>query len=146
VVIFKSLSLHPRGKSSRYPMDRRLGRPQSRFERCGEEKKILHYWESNPGRPVRSLPLYRLPNLRHTISQNTLPLCVTIQSDIHCVRVRTDKLFLTYTSHQRLTSQTFLTGHCMEISGELHVQTALLSRNTPLIFNGQEVGWTPEPA
>jgi hypothetical protein len=41
-----SVQLHapaalPRGKSYRYPLDRRLGGPQSRSGRCGEEK-ILH--------------------------------------------------------------------------------------------------------
>jgi hypothetical protein len=34
----------------------------------------------------------------------------------------------------------------MEISGELHVQTALSSRKKPLIFTGQEADWTSEPA
>jgi hypothetical protein len=30
--------LYPRGKSLQYPLDRRLGGPQSRSERLGEEK------------------------------------------------------------------------------------------------------------
>jgi hypothetical protein len=30
--------LHPQGKSPRYPLDRRLGEPQSRFGRGGEEQ------------------------------------------------------------------------------------------------------------
>jgi hypothetical protein len=51
----------PPGKDSpaRYPLDRRLGGPQSRSGRYGEEKSCLCQ-ESNPGSPARSLSLYRL--------------------------------------------------------------------------------------
>jgi hypothetical protein len=38
VVSFTPLPLYPWGKSSRYPMDRRLGGPQNQSGRCGEEK------------------------------------------------------------------------------------------------------------
>jgi hypothetical protein len=38
VVRFTPLPLYPRGKSPRYPSDRRLGGPQSRSGRFGEEK------------------------------------------------------------------------------------------------------------
>jgi hypothetical protein len=38
VVSFKPLLLYPQGKSPYYPLDRRLGAPQSRSERGGEEK------------------------------------------------------------------------------------------------------------
>jgi hypothetical protein len=51
-----------RGKSPRYPLDRRLGGSQSRSGRCGEEK-ILHPTglELRPlDRPARSESLYRL--------------------------------------------------------------------------------------
>jgi hypothetical protein len=41
VVSFTPQPLYPLGKSSRYPFDRRLGRPQSRSGKRGEEK-ILH--------------------------------------------------------------------------------------------------------
>jgi hypothetical protein len=46
---------------SRYSLDRRLGRPQSRSGHCGEEKK-KHFpcRKLNPGRPARSPSLYRL--------------------------------------------------------------------------------------
>jgi hypothetical protein len=50
------------GKETLYPLDRRLGEPQNRSGRRGEEKiftlpglKLLPL-----GRPVRSLSLYRL--------------------------------------------------------------------------------------
>jgi len=33
--------LYPRGKSPRYPLDKRPGGPQSRSERSGEERKSL---------------------------------------------------------------------------------------------------------
>jgi hypothetical protein len=38
VVNFTPRPLDPRGKSPRYPLDRRLGGPQSRSGRFGEEK------------------------------------------------------------------------------------------------------------
>jgi hypothetical protein len=40
VVSFTLLQLYPRGKSTRYPFDRRVGGPQSRPGRCGEEKNL----------------------------------------------------------------------------------------------------------
>jgi hypothetical protein len=45
----------PRGKSSQYPLDRRLGGPQSRPGRGGKKKKKKKNClcrESNPGRPL----------------------------------------------------------------------------------------------
>jgi hypothetical protein len=43
--------LPPREKRPRYPLDRRLGGPQSRFGRVGEEKDIASFprRESNSG-------------------------------------------------------------------------------------------------
>jgi hypothetical protein len=38
VVSFTPRSLYPQGKSSWYPLDKRLGGPESRSERGGEEK------------------------------------------------------------------------------------------------------------
>jgi hypothetical protein len=38
VVSFTPLPLYPGGKSPRYPLDSRLGGPQSQFERRGGEK------------------------------------------------------------------------------------------------------------
>jgi hypothetical protein len=47
----------PPGKELLYPLDRRLGGPQSRPGRGGEKKNSPHCpcQESNPGRPARSL-------------------------------------------------------------------------------------------
>jgi hypothetical protein len=47
-------------RAPRYPLDRRLGGPQSRSGRCREENIPCHPQESNPGRPARSLSRYRL--------------------------------------------------------------------------------------
>jgi hypothetical protein len=57
VVSFTPWPLYPRGKRPRYPVDRRLGAPQNRAGRGGEEKISQHCQcrEFNPGRPVRSL-------------------------------------------------------------------------------------------
>jgi hypothetical protein len=41
LVSFTPWPLYPRGKSSRYRLDRRLGGPQSRSECCGEEKNLV---------------------------------------------------------------------------------------------------------
>jgi hypothetical protein len=48
VVSFTFLPLYPRGKSIRYPLDRRLGGRQSRSSRCGDEKNLFSCRESNP--------------------------------------------------------------------------------------------------
>jgi hypothetical protein len=56
VVSFTPRAFHPRRKNPRYPLNRRLGGPQSRSESGGEEKKSLcPCRESYPGRPARSL-------------------------------------------------------------------------------------------
>jgi hypothetical protein len=55
VVSFTPLPLCPRGKSRRYPSDRRLGGPQSRFGRLGEEK-ILHLTGTRTPIPRSSSP------------------------------------------------------------------------------------------
>jgi hypothetical protein len=54
VVRFMPLPLYPR-----YPLDSRLGGPQSRSGRCGEKK---NHWlpGSHPGRPASTPSLYRL--------------------------------------------------------------------------------------
>jgi len=40
-VNFKPPQLYPRKKGSKYPLDRRLGGPQSRSRRSDEEKKSM---------------------------------------------------------------------------------------------------------
>jgi hypothetical protein len=58
MVSFTPLPLNPRGKGSRYPLDRRPARPQSRSGHCGEEKNLLSLPGIVPrvlGRPANSL-------------------------------------------------------------------------------------------
>jgi len=52
--------LYSRGKRPRYPLDRRLGAPQSQYERGGEQKKSDHcpHRELNPDRLTGSLVHY----------------------------------------------------------------------------------------
>jgi len=57
VVSFTPGQFTPLSNSPRYPLDRKLGGPQSRSRRDGEEKKF-HHWicrEVNPCRPAHSL-------------------------------------------------------------------------------------------
>jgi hypothetical protein len=63
VVSFEPRPLYPRGKSPRYSLDRKLGGPQNRSGRGGEENNSqlppgIEPW--NPDRPARSPALYRL--------------------------------------------------------------------------------------
>jgi hypothetical protein len=48
VVNFTLRPLYPRGKSPRYPLDRKLGGPQSRSGRFGEEKILDPTWTGTP--------------------------------------------------------------------------------------------------
>jgi hypothetical protein len=52
VVSFTPRPLYPHGKSPWYPLDRRLGGPQSRSGRGGEEKIPSLRRESNPRTPI----------------------------------------------------------------------------------------------
>jgi hypothetical protein len=45
-------TLPPPGQSPRYPLDRRLGEPQNRPERCGEEKNLSPAGIRNLVQPV----------------------------------------------------------------------------------------------
>jgi hypothetical protein len=47
-------ALYPRGKDPRYPLDRRLGGPQSRSGRRDRRKILCPCRGSNPDRPARS--------------------------------------------------------------------------------------------
>jgi hypothetical protein len=66
VVSFTARLLYPQGKSPWYPLDRRLGGPQSRSGRAGGEKNSPHpppppqIEPENPDRPARSPALYWL--------------------------------------------------------------------------------------
>jgi hypothetical protein len=63
VVRFTHLPLYPQGKNPRYPLDRRLGGPQSWSGRGGEEKNSQPQSglePPNPDHPARCQSLYRL--------------------------------------------------------------------------------------
>jgi hypothetical protein len=47
-------ALYPREKRPQCPLDRRLGGPQNRSERCTRRIEKISCRESNPGHPVRS--------------------------------------------------------------------------------------------
>jgi hypothetical protein len=53
-------ALYPRGKDRRYPLDRRLGGPQSRSDAEARRKNLCPCRRSNPDRPARSQTLYCL--------------------------------------------------------------------------------------
>jgi hypothetical protein len=60
VVSFTPRPVYSRGNSPRYPLDRRLGRPQSWFGHCGVETNVLSLPGIEP-RPCNPYPsLYRL--------------------------------------------------------------------------------------
>jgi hypothetical protein len=63
VVSFTPRPFYPQGKSPWYPLDRRLGGPQSRSGHGGEEKNSQPpsgIEPQNPDRPARSPALCRL--------------------------------------------------------------------------------------
>jgi hypothetical protein len=60
VVRFTSRPLYPGERAHRYLLDRSMSGPQSRSGRYGEEKKLTPPGNLTPGRPARSLLLYRL--------------------------------------------------------------------------------------
>jgi hypothetical protein len=63
MVSFTPRPLYPQGKSPSYPLDRRLGGPQGRSGRGGEEKNSQPppgIEPQNPDHPIRSPMLYRL--------------------------------------------------------------------------------------
>jgi hypothetical protein len=75
------LSITPRLLYPRYPLDRRLGGPQSRSRRCGVQNNILPLPRVEPrllGRPTRSTSLYRLRFLEIVGTEGTgTPFVVT---------------------------------------------------------------------
>jgi hypothetical protein len=60
VVSFTPRPLYPRGNRPQYPLNRRLGEPQSRSGRCAIEKNFLPVLGIEPGRPACIPSLYRL--------------------------------------------------------------------------------------
>jgi hypothetical protein len=84
----------PQEKSPRLPLDRLLCGPQSQSGRCGEDKNLLHGWESNTGRPARSSSLYRLSYRSHmtAVSHSVTShkkclndLSASVKQDLQCL-------------------------------------------------------------
>jgi hypothetical protein len=82
VLSFMSQLLYPWGKSSWYPLDRRLGVPHSCFGCSGKEKKSLPWlcWESNLSHPAHSLfttltELYQLLKVMAVHETTTITAC-----------------------------------------------------------------------
>jgi hypothetical protein len=64
VVSFTPRPLYPRGKNPRYPLDRRLGWPQSRSGRYGNEKKRAPAGNRTPAVEPVAIPRLRLQCMR----------------------------------------------------------------------------------
>jgi hypothetical protein len=74
VVSFMPQPLYPWGKSHMYPVDRRLGGPQSQSGHGGDEKIPCSCQESNSGHPAHSLL---------TILTALSRLCKVVRSEIY---------------------------------------------------------------
>jgi hypothetical protein len=81
VVSFTPQPFYTRGKSPRYPLDRRLGGPQRRSARCAEEKildptrtRTLTPWLSSPY-PVA------IPTMLYTVSRYSIKCNVHSEQD-----------------------------------------------------------------
>jgi hypothetical protein len=86
VVSITLLPLYLRGKGPQYPLNRRLGGPQSLSERCGDENYLLLLpgIELRPlGRPARSQSTYRL---NYPGSQITTAAKIQYDSNIYYLR------------------------------------------------------------
>jgi hypothetical protein len=85
VVSFTLQPLYPRGKSPQYPLDRRLGGPQTWSGQRGEEKilPLLGLKLRSLGRPTRSQSLYRLryPGSNNNNNNNNNNLVITLMEN-----------------------------------------------------------------
>jgi hypothetical protein len=88
VVSFTHRPLYPQGKSPWYPLDRRLGRPQSRSGRGGEDKNSqtspgIEPW--NHDRPARSPALYRPSYHGSTVKTNYIERQSDVTKTVTCI-------------------------------------------------------------
>jgi hypothetical protein len=96
-------ALYPRGKDPRYPLDRKLGGPQSRLDAEARRKILCLHRGPNPGRPVRSqtmlseLPRF-LPDDQPNLIMETEQVFETFvcNSTMTCLVARDDFTFSKY--------------------------------------------------
>jgi hypothetical protein len=123
MISFTPRPLNSRGKSFRYPLDMRLGWPQSQPGRREEEKNLFPCRESNPGSPTRILSLYQLiypgSYSLHTIVTHYYSLFdkyhpVTTYSAVNCTEQATTETLLDMLSATLCTN----TGRCYPTNGK----------------------------
>jgi hypothetical protein len=74
MVSFTRQPLYPRGKSTRYPLDRKLGGPQSQSERRGKEKILDRYSNYDP-LVVQAVTSFYTDYTIHAIARLVEALC-----------------------------------------------------------------------
>jgi len=86
VVSFLLQLLYPQGKSSQYPLNRRLDGPYSQFGCGSKEKNPWPCWESNAGHPpcslvtiLTQLPWFPFRNGILRQSSSTKKACVAME-------------------------------------------------------------------
>jgi hypothetical protein len=72
VISFTPWQLYPRGKNPSYPFYRRLGGPQSRSGRGGEEKSSLPLPESSIKVPIHNLLYFKYITLKDVLMRVVL--------------------------------------------------------------------------
>jgi hypothetical protein len=81
VVTFTPLPFYPQGKSPWYPLDGRLGGPQSRSGRCGEEKNLSPAGNRTLAIHSVAIPTELCRALKHvTLATGTARGCLTVNS------------------------------------------------------------------
>jgi len=92
LVTFTLLPYHRQGKSSWYPLSRRMGEPQTRPRCIGKEKNLLPRWEikkflgfSDRG-PI-NIEDFAIPKLINRDVKHILSVLWTLKADYFCVYV-----------------------------------------------------------
>jgi hypothetical protein len=125
VVSFMALPLCFQGNSLQYPLDRRLGGPQSRSGRCWEEENLLLFSEINL-RSSSSLTVvpwrkFYLPSSREPITFEFLcfELYRSKMRDVLNARVTHPVLVLEEATVFRISNRLSLGSHCEEASSKV---------------------------
>jgi hypothetical protein len=109
-------ALYPRGNNPQYPLDRRLGGPQSRSGQRTEEKNPLTLpgiEPRSPGRPARNQTLYCLsypaPRMSHVLSV----IAANIGNLALCFRNRIATSSDSVARRGRCYEQSYTSGNCV---------------------------------